>query len=1224
MNEAARIGIVVDANSSGVGPGLAAGLTAVQSFQRGVTRSLQSVKTAFNSLPASTRAIGGFALAAGLAATALAAVVGPAIRFESAFAGVRKTVEGTPGQLAAIRAGLLDMSRVMPTTADELASIAENAGQLGVKAPDVLEFTRVIAMLGETTDLSFDEAAQSLARFLNITGTGPAGISAISDVIVDLGNNSATTESQIVNFATRLASAFTVAGATEDQILAIAAAFSSMGLRAEAGGSAMSRIITSISDAATGGSDNLKAYADAAGLTTEEFQRLATSQGGAVEAFLLVSDGLQQLMADGQSITPFLESIELGGLRTSEAFRLAALNTELVRSSLARAAVQYAQGGAAQEEYNKRVETTAARLEILKNRLQAVAITAGTPILGAVASSADAAGDAIERLVAELTPLAAAIAGLFTSASGSADGFVKTIGSPALKVGAESLGLVANSLAALLDHLGPVGLGIALLYADILLVGPVSIVAAKGLAALAAAGGGTAGAMALASRGLTGLIAAINPVALVLAAAAVGFVALNKSMNEAQEQARLTGAALDKSFEDGLETGDLKLFASELDVARTRLAELEEGFDSLGLGEKTDAWLSNSLGINLMTGESAALNAELEFLREKLDDPAYDTFSSRVELLAQGFGLTNDQVLETAGSLGITNLLFERSIDSLELLNTGFRGALLSTEAYKGATDELALALVNGSASMAQFLEFTNLTDARLRGLVALLPETADAVDMLFSDDQDERAAAYAAVLGVVNGRVADLERSLGLATGQLLDQVEAVEGLAAAHDALESALAGARSAIEQVAFQENLAAEATDRMAAALDGLDGSDETLRELAEATIDQTLAQAANAASAEEAAASQRRLAEAFVQSGLDAGHSLEDIQRVGQALFDLPPTTILEIFLRGEEARQQVVTVQQELDALERDVLIRLTAQDEATPDILVAFEAARLFGDSYTATLAAADAGSLGLIGESTTAALTYQDVYTAQLEAENGDAVTKTADAARAARAYASGRYDGKLTATDQASPKISGVIGFAASYVGSYNATLTATDSASGVIRGAVAALSAFRSKSITLTTNHVARTTPGNARFADGGFSDGYGFGGGVLERPGRAQIYRPAPYGRHFAEAETGGEAYLPLAAAKRPQALKVFNQVGRMFGVFADGGLSVDRFTPAMNRRAGGSGSSIINQVDVRVDASGSGLDERQLSSMIGDQVGAALREVGRDLRNIRVTSGGFT
>ena len=93
-----------------------------------------------------------------------------AIDWQTAWTGVTKTVEGTPEELAAVEDGLRALTGVLPASHDEIAAVAEAAGQLGVKTQDVVGFTRTMVDLGETTNLTSDQAATALAQLMNIMG----------------------------------------------------------------------------------------------------------------------------------------------------------------------------------------------------------------------------------------------------------------------------------------------------------------------------------------------------------------------------------------------------------------------------------------------------------------------------------------------------------------------------------------------------------------------------------------------------------------------------------------------------------------------------------------------------------------------------------------------------------------------------------------------------------------------------------------------------------------------------------------------------------------------------------------------------------------------------------------------------------------------------------------------------------------------------------------------
>src|SRR3546814_684213 len=188
--------------------------------------------------------LGRAALGLGAVMTAASALsVKAAMDWESAWAGVTKTVEGTPSQLAEVEQGLRDLTSVLPASHEEIAAVAEAAGQLGIQTENVVAFTRTMIDLGETTNLSANDAATSLARFMNIMGTSQDQVSNLGSAIVGLGNNYATTESEILEMSLRLAGAGKQIGLTEGDVLGLATALSSVGIEAEAGGSAMSKVI---------------------------------------------------------------------------------------------------------------------------------------------------------------------------------------------------------------------------------------------------------------------------------------------------------------------------------------------------------------------------------------------------------------------------------------------------------------------------------------------------------------------------------------------------------------------------------------------------------------------------------------------------------------------------------------------------------------------------------------------------------------------------------------------------------------------------------------------------------------------------------------------------------------------------------------------------------------------------------------------------------------------
>jgi TP901 family phage tail tape measure protein len=307
------------------------------------------------------------------------AIAKVAIDFESSFAGVRKTVNATESELGAMARGFRELAKTIPVNVNELNAIGESAGQLGIQKDNIVAFTAVVAKLGVTTNLASTEAATSLARLANITGMPQAQFERLGSTIVALGNNFATTEREIVDMGLRLAGAGHQVGLTEPQILALAAALSSVGIEAEAGGTAMSRVMVDISKAVAEGGAQLERFASVAGLSAEAFaDRFRTDAAGALVAFV---EGLGKVQSAGGNTFQVLEELGQGNVRVRDALLRAAGAGDLMRNALELGSKAWAENTALTEEARKRFETTASQATVLWNRLRDVGITIGNALL---------------------------------------------------------------------------------------------------------------------------------------------------------------------------------------------------------------------------------------------------------------------------------------------------------------------------------------------------------------------------------------------------------------------------------------------------------------------------------------------------------------------------------------------------------------------------------------------------------------------------------------------------------------------------------------------------------------------------------------------------------------------------------------------------------------------------------------------------------------------------
>ncbi len=325
---------------------------------------------------------------------AITACANASIEFESAVTGVYKTVNGTDEQLAAIAKGIKDMSLEIPATTTEIAGIAEAAGQLGIQTNNVLAFSRVMADLGETTNLSATDGAKALAQFANVTQMNQGDFDRLGSTIVALGNNMATTEADIVSLGQRLAGSGKQIGLTEAQIMGFAAALSSVGIESEAGGTAFSRVFSEMQVAVETNKESLEDFAKVAGMTAEQFKTsFRQDAAGAITAFI---EGLSHMSEAGISSIAALDDMGITQLRLRDSLLRTSNAGDLVRRSIELASTAWRENTALTREAELRYGTTESKLQLLKNAAEGTERAIGDTLNPALLKIADAGEEGFE------------------------------------------------------------------------------------------------------------------------------------------------------------------------------------------------------------------------------------------------------------------------------------------------------------------------------------------------------------------------------------------------------------------------------------------------------------------------------------------------------------------------------------------------------------------------------------------------------------------------------------------------------------------------------------------------------------------------------------------------------------------------------------------------------------------------------------------------------------
>ena len=321
-----------------------------------------------------------YAATAALGLGAASAVA--AVQFEDNFANVKKTVDGTPEQLEDIRQKIIQMSTTgvnghsaIPQTTAELNELAAAGGQLGITTDNIVDFTEVMAQMGTATNLVGEEGAATLARFQNVMGVGQNEIRNIGSAIVDLGNHSATTESEIAAMALRMGKYGSSVRMSAADVLGYSAALSSLGIEAQMGGSAIGRTWLSIEKAVANGGEGLKAFAKYSGKSAEEFkEQWNTDSSGAFNGLL---KGLQS----AENLTVALDDLGINNTQDIQAMMALVNGYDLVTESVNRSNTAYKENTALQEEFDAKAETTASKLSVAKNNVVEIARSFGDLML---------------------------------------------------------------------------------------------------------------------------------------------------------------------------------------------------------------------------------------------------------------------------------------------------------------------------------------------------------------------------------------------------------------------------------------------------------------------------------------------------------------------------------------------------------------------------------------------------------------------------------------------------------------------------------------------------------------------------------------------------------------------------------------------------------------------------------------------------------------------------
>ena len=754
----------------------------------GASSGISRLSDSIRSNSADLEQVGGTLAGVGAGLTAAAgASAKAAMDWESAFTGVKKTVDDTTEGYAQLEDELRGLATTLPTTHQEVAAVAEAAGQLGVAREDIVGFTKTMIDLGESTNLTADEAATQIAQISNVMGTmereGAEGAARFGGALVALGNDGASTEADILAMAQRIAGAGATVGATEADVLALSNTLASMGVKAELGGGVTTRVILKMRTAVDEGGQSLESFAKVAGVSADEFGK--KFKDAPVEAMDLVAKGIYRVNDAGGNVTETLKSMGIKGTEETQVMLALANSGDLLADSLKLGAEAWDENTASNalaEEANKRYATSASQVKVAWNQIKDAAIDAGGAILPVVADIMGGVADMVGAFQDLPDPakgalgVLAGLGGVALTAGGglmmlapkvveTKDALARLTGkASAAPVQIDAVGVAAERSTRKLTPFGKAVFGVGKALGGIATAATVGITIGSLV---------PSGATAEADR----LAAAVTRIGTGGEQAALGIDELNKAftgkgnwfdgldVDGIDEAFRVMG---NPSVADNVDNIASKVLtfgtrsSTNVEFAKKNFEALDQQLASMAQGGSLDAAKTS---FDQLAAKAKAQGVSQERLNELF--PAYAAALSRADAEAQAAAQSTGDLAVAAGDLGAAGEEASVSLGALESIDaSGMEGVQSAMDALSDET-----------------LEFGERLDAVMDALFQM---------GLMEQSAAEAAASYEAALDGLSSAVEENGRTLDITTEAGRKNQDALFGIADAGRALMTASAEA------------------------------------------------------------------------------------------------------------------------------------------------------------------------------------------------------------------------------------------------------------------------------------------------------------------------------------------------------------------------------------------------------------------------------------------------
>lgn len=279
-----------------------------------------------------------------------------AIEIESAFAGVRKVIDGTDDQLKQLRADLIDMTGVIPKTATELMQIAEAGGKLGVPIDQIKEYVDVVAKASTAFEMPADVAGEAFGKIGAMLGYEITQLRQYGDIVNALADSTSADAKNIIDITKRTAGVMGTLNFDVGTIAGLSSFADQMSVSSEVGATALNNILNGIRG-------------------TEAGLKILQEKGG--YGLIDIANKFKKL--DGIARTKAIEDL-FGSGEGARMFEKLINQTDVLKASLD-SALDKKTLGSMQREFENVSNTTANKIRLMQNGVERLSIKIGDALL---------------------------------------------------------------------------------------------------------------------------------------------------------------------------------------------------------------------------------------------------------------------------------------------------------------------------------------------------------------------------------------------------------------------------------------------------------------------------------------------------------------------------------------------------------------------------------------------------------------------------------------------------------------------------------------------------------------------------------------------------------------------------------------------------------------------------------------------------------------------------